>query len=122
MGGTDSVMQPPAPPPYPTLGMIAFAEAGKEKMAYMVGGQVMQTQMQTNMMTMMGMERSMMHSASLDAKLEVASMNYEARMKESKMDYDVKLRQEANRHVESLAKSDEIELDSESYAYPYQYG
>ena len=78
--------------------------------------------MQTNMMNLMGMRMQMMESDKLDAKVEIASLNYELRMREMTMTHKENMTELANDHVEALALNDEIELDSTNYRYPYQQG
>ena len=112
----------PPPPPDPTAGIVAMAGASVDKMAMFTGGQVMQAQMQTNMMNLMGMRMQMMESDKLDAKVEIASLNYELRMREMTMTHKENMTGLANDHVEALALNDEIELDSTNYRYPYQQG
>jgi len=116
-----TTVQPPQPPDY-TPAMVAQSAASVEKMAMFVGGQVMQTGMMTSMMNMQGMRDLMLQQDKLDAKLEIASLNYEARMQEGEWKHDEKMTELANDHVETLAAGDEITLNSENYNYPYQWG
>lgn len=110
----------PPPPPDPTAGIVAMAGASVDKMAMFVGGQVMQAQMQTNMMNLMGMRMQMMEADRLDTKVEIASLNYEARMREMQLLHKERMTELANDHVEALAENDDIQLDSTNYRYPYQ--
>jgi hypothetical protein len=121
MSGDSTTITNP-PPVDPTAGMAITAAASVDKMAMFVGGQVMQTQMMTNMMNLQGMRDMMLQQDKLDAKLEIASLNYEARMNESEMGHKERMTELANDHVEALALNNEIDLDSDNYAYPYQWG
>ena len=114
---------PPNPPnPDPTAMGIAAVMGSVDKMAMYVGGQVQQTQMQTNMMNLMGMRMQMTAQQQLDNKLEIAMLNYEARMREAEMGHKERMTELADTHVERLAESNEISLDSKDYSYPYQWG
>ena len=115
---------PPAPPPVdynPAMSVQAMASA--DKMAMFVGGQVQQTMLQTNMMNLMGMRMQMMQEDKLDAKLEIASMNYEARMQEAQWRHEERTQELSNNHVEALV--DKGMMDQEQFSdirYPYQWG
>lgn len=116
---------PPSPPPVDYSGaMIAQADAGARQMAMYVGGQTQQTLMMTNVMNMQGMRDMMLQQDKLDAKLEIATMNYDLRAREEMNRHKESMVELANRHIETLAKHDEIELNSENYdvGYPYQLG
>jgi len=119
-----TTMAAPPPPPDPTAGIGLAAAASVDKMAMYVGGQVMQTQMQTNMMKLMGMQQIIIAQDKLDAKLEIAHMNFEARMREAQMGHSERMTELAQNHVEKLAGDGLIELDSNQYnqGYPYSFG
>lgn len=120
MGKKNSTAPAPPPPVDYTAAILGQSKDSVDKMAIFTGGQIMQSQMQTNMMNLMGMRMQMMESDKLDAKLEIASLNFEARMREMHLIHEETMTKEANRHVETLAQNDEIELDSANYQYPYQ--
>jgi hypothetical protein len=121
MGGDTSHVTNPAPPD-PTAGLAVTASASVDKMAMYVGGQVMQTQMMTNLMNLQGSRDTMLQQDKLDARLEIAHLNYEARTAEAEMRHEETMSAEANEHVETLAGAGAISLDSGDYSYPYQWG
>ncbi len=121
MGGGAAPPAPPPPVDY-TPAMVAQSSASVEKMAMFVGGQVMQTQMTTSLMNMQGMRDMMLQQDKLDAKLEIASLNYESRAREAEMGHRERMTELSNTHIENLAQGDEIELNSEDYRYPYAWG
>ncbi len=109
-GSNQSVPGAPAPVDY-NPGMIAMAEASKANMAMFVGGQVQQTQMQTNMMNLMGQRMQMMEQGKLDTKLEIAGMKQEADMQEAQYRHDEKLLSLLNTHIEELVDDGMIDPD-----------
>lgn len=120
MHDKSSTAAAPPPPVDYTAAMLGQSKDSIEKMQIFTGGQIMQAQMQANTMNLMGMRMQMMESDRLDTKVEIASMNYEVRMREMHLLHEEKMTDLANRHVEFLASNDEIEVDSTNYNYPYQ--
>lgn len=82
----------------------------------------MQTMMMTGMMNMQGLYNLAAQQDKIDAKLEIAQMNYEARSAEAEMVHEERMTELADSHVEKLAEMDAIQLDSKNYQYPYQWG
>lgn len=119
----DTTMYPPPPPPDPTPGIVAMAAASVDKTAMQVGGMVMQTQMQVNMMNLASMRMQIEQQDRLDAKLEIAAMNYEVKMRELHLGHQERMTELANTHVERMADQGHLEgFDVANYKYPYQTG
>lgn len=113
------------PPPVdynPALSMQAAQQT--QQMTVWAASQENQTAMQTSTMQILGAQNLAAQQERLDAKLEIAYLNFQARTEEMRLTHQERLVEAANRHIETLAKNDEIELNSEDYqgGYPYQYG
>ncbi len=109
-GGTGTITGGGAPT-NPGMDMGPMAEASMANMAMFVGGQVQQTQMQTNMMNLMGMRMQQMEQGKLDTKLEIASMNTNVKMQEAQYRHDEKLLELLNNHIEELVDDGMIDPD-----------
>ena len=113
------------PPPVdynPALSMQATQQT--EQMRVWTGSQVQQTQMQTSTMQILGAQNLAAQEERLDARLETAYLNFQSQMEQMRLTHKENMVQEADRHIETLAKNNDIQLNSEDYqgSYPYQFG
>lgn len=120
----DTKVPPAPPPPDPTAGIVAMAGSQAIQTMFVSTAQTRQAEVQANMMTLQGLFHYAAQQERLDANLQMAQLNYDARITQMEYDHRENMVGLSNDFVQELADGGHIEIDSGPVKvdqYKYQY-